>query len=214
LRPFAQQYAETNRRAADKYSFTLAMLSFRTQFLEWRPDVTSISSASFQQFSSPRQLLQNELSSEVTAGAISSADSDALSSALDDIDSTMQSDSASRSAASGPPAPGEMKQKIDDLIASEVKSGKLTDGQAGELKNVFAKAFQHGGPGGPGGGGGGGAASASDGSNTQTSSGDDTTTKLLEDFINMLRDAQDTNGYSASGDLQSKLKSLLVDYQT
>jgi hypothetical protein len=182
--------------------------------------VTSISSASFQQFSSPRQLLQNELNSEMTAGTISSADSNALSSALDDIDSAMQSDRASRTAASGPPAAGEMKQKIDDLIASEVKSGKLTDDQADELNNVFAKAFQHGGPGGPsghggpGGAGGGGAASANDQSSTQTSPADDTITKLLEDFINMLRDAQDTKGYSASGDLQSKLKSLLVDYQT
>lgn len=185
--------------------------------------MTSISSANFHQFSSPRQLLQNELSSEVTAGTISSADSEALSSALDDIDAAMQSDRASRTADSGPPAPGEMKQKIDDLIAAEVKSGKLTDDQADELKNVFANAFQHGGPGGPGGsggpggpggGGGGGAASASDGSDTPASSSDDTTTKLLEDFIKLLRDAQGTNGYGASGDLKSKLTSLLVDYQT
>lgn len=178
--------------------------------------MTSISSATFHQFSSPRQLLQNELSSEVTAGTISSADSDALSSALDDIDAAMQSDRASRIADGGPPAPGEMKQKIDDLIAGEVKSGKLTEDQADELKNVFAKAFQRGGPGGPGGTGGegGGAAAASNGSDPQTSAADDSTTKLLEDFIKLLREAQGTNGYSASGDLQSRLTSLLVDYQT
>ena len=51
-------------------------------------DMTSISSATSQQFS-PLSRLQSELTSEVTAGTVSSADQSALSSALTDIDSAM-----------------------------------------------------------------------------------------------------------------------------
>jgi hypothetical protein len=179
-------------------------------------NVTSISSATSQQFSSPRDLLQSELSSEVSAGTISSADGSALGSALNDIDASLQQDRASGATSGQPPSPGEIKQKIDDLIASEVKSGKLTDSQAKELKNVFVKAFQHGGP---------GAASGSGDSSTQStsSSGADSSTqstpssdanRLLQDFIKLLQDAQSTSGYNATGDVQSQLKSLLVNYQT
>ena len=178
--------------------------------------MTSIAATSLQQYSSPRDLLQNELSSEISTGTISSADGSALSSALDDIDTAMQSDRAS--ATGGQPSPGDMKKKIDGLIASEVQNGKLTDDQATELQNVFAKAFQNGGPGGPGGpgGAGGGTSSApsSDSSGTQSSSSSDNTTQLLQDFLKLLQDSQGTTGYDASGDAQSKLTSLLVNYQT
>jgi hypothetical protein len=168
-------------------------------------NVTSISSATIQQFSSPRDLLQSELSSEVSAGTISSADGSALGSALNDIDASLQRDRASGATTGGqPPSPGGIKQKIDDLIASEVKSGKLTDSQAKELKNVFAKAFQHGGP---------GAASGSADSSTQSTSSSGAN-QLLQDFIKLLQDAQSTSGYNATGDVQSQLKSLLVNYQT
>ena len=53
--------------------------------------MTSISSAGIapHAFTSPRELLQNELLSEVSSGAISADDQDALSAALDDIDSTL-----------------------------------------------------------------------------------------------------------------------------
>ena len=50
-------------------------------------------------------------------------------------------------AGSAPPSPDEMKSKINDLIAGEVSSGKLTSAQGDELKNVFANTFK-GGPGG------------------------------------------------------------------
>jgi hypothetical protein len=180
-------------------------------------NVTSISSATFQQFSSPRDLLQSELSSEVSAGTISSADGSALGSALNDIDASLQQNRASGATSGGqPPSPGGIRQKIDDLIASEVKSGKLTDSQAKELKNVFAKAFQHAGP---------GAASGSDDSSTQSTSSSSADSslpstsssganQLLQDFIKLLQDAQSTSGYNATGDVQSQLKSLLVNYQT
>jgi hypothetical protein len=119
---------------------------------------------------SPLSRLQSELASEVSSGTISSGDQSALSSALTDINSAMQSQAPS---AGSPPSPGAMKSKIDSLIDGEVKDGKLTSAQADELKNVFAQAFQggpggsggpggpggSGGPGGPGGSGGGGGAS-------------------------------------------------------
>src|SRR5262245_61195309 len=118
--------------------------------------MTSISSAGLAShaFTSPRESLQNELLSEVSSGTISADDQDALSAALDDIDSTLRSQRPEPGSAR--PSPDEMKSKIDDLIAGEVQNGKLTSDQAEELKNVFAKAFSHGGgpqggPGGPGG---------------------------------------------------------------
>jgi len=40
------------------------------------------------------------------------------------------------------------------------------------------------------------------------------TSKLIQDFLKLLKDAQGTSGYSATGDVQSELKSLLLDYQT
>jgi hypothetical protein len=87
-------------------------------------------------------LLQNELQSEVSSGAVSANDQDALSAALDDINSTLRSQRPQPGSAR--PSPDEMKSKIDDLIAGEVQNGKLTSDQAEELKNVFAKAFSHG----------------------------------------------------------------------
>ena len=90
--------------------------------------MTSISAASGSTYQSPLQLLQAELQSEVNSGAVSSSDQSALSSALTDINSSLQSGSG----ASGQPAsstnssPGDLKSKIDNLIAGEVSSGKLT----------------------------------------------------------------------------------------
>jgi hypothetical protein len=106
--------------------------------------MSSISSVGFQN-QSPLTILQNELASEVSSGPISSSDQSALSSALSDINSALQSDSSS-----SPPSPSDMKSKIDGLISQEVQSGKLTSDQAKELQNIFANAFK-GGPGGAGG---------------------------------------------------------------
>ena len=107
----------------------------------------SISGGFSPQSFSPLSRLQNELTSEVTTGAIGSGDQPALSSALNEIDTALKSNAPSPSA---PPSPNSIKAKIDDLIAGQVKDGKLTSAQADELKTVFAKAVQ-GGPGGPGG---------------------------------------------------------------
>src|SRR5882724_866542 len=90
------------------------------------PDMTSISAASASSYQSPLQRLQDELQSEVSSGAVSSSDQDALSSALTDIDSSLQSSRASDQASGTKPSSGDLKSKIDDLIAGEVSSGKLT----------------------------------------------------------------------------------------
>ena len=112
--------------------------------------MTSISSIGGYQPQSPLDALENELSSEVSSGAISSSDQGALSTALTDINNTLQSDASSSS------SPGDIKTKINDLIQQEVQNGTLTSSQATELQNVFSNTFsQAGGPGGHGGGPGG-----------------------------------------------------------
>src|SRR5215475_9060124 len=185
--------------------------------------MTSISAASSQPaYQSPLERLQNELQSEVSAGTISSNDQDALSSALDDIDQALQSQRQSDQASGVRPARGEMKSKIDDLIAQEVQNGKLTSDQADELKNVFAKTFEHhgdGGPGGPGGAGGGpdcGPGGASDASAASDTSSTDSTSQLLQDFLKMLQQSSQDSTYGANGNSNSSslsITALVVNYQ-
>ena len=112
--------------------------------------MTSISAASARTYQSPLQKLQDELLSEVKSGAIKSSDQDALASALTDIDSAMQASRASDQASGTRPSHADLKSKIDDLINSEVSSGKLTSDQATELQGIFKAAFANG-PGGAGG---------------------------------------------------------------
>ena len=189
--------------------------------------MSSISSiASFQQVSvSPLDRLKDELSSEVSAGTINAGDQDALTTALNDIDSAIKSSAdAAKTNGSGRPAPGEMKAKIDSLIQAEVDKGSLTSDQAKELKNVFSNAFakgQGGGPGGPGGpggsggpGGAGGPADAQSEASTDASSTDSGSQKLLTDFIKLLQDAAGSSAsYDASGQSTSVNASLLLDFQ-
>lgn len=203
--------------------------------------MSSIGSATAsQQAFSPLKMLQAELASEVKAGTISSADQSALSSALSDIDSAMQ---ASKPSAGSRPSPDEMKAKIEGLIDDQVSSGNLTSEQAEELKGVFESAFK-GGPGGAGGpppggpGGAGGSKSSeetdpadSNGDGTvsaieqaaydatnktdSTSSSDSDVTKLLQNFLDSLKESQSKNStYGGGGStLASKLEALIVNYQ-
>jgi hypothetical protein len=196
--------------------------------------MTSISAAASSSYLSPLQQLQKELQSEVTAGKITSADQDALSAALTDIDASLQSSRPSRSAGTRP-SPEDMKAKIDDLIAGEVSSGKLTSEQATELQGVFEAAFANGpggggGPGGPRGGGPGGpggpppaddlSATGSADSTTDATSADD----LLQQFLELLQDslsASSSTSYSATGSTatsagksSSSFSALLIDYQS
>ncbi len=182
--------------------------------------MTSISSTFAAQSFSPLSRLQDELTSEVSSGTISSSDQNALSAALSDID--LQLKSQMQSAGSGqPPSPTDMQSKINDLIAGEVTNGKLTSAQADELKNVFANAFQHG-PGGaggpppggppPGAGGDGSGGSNAAGSTSTTSSD---ASKLLQDFLKLIQDLQSSSSsYGTDGNsLAAQIQSLIVNYQ-
>ena len=195
--------------------------------------MTSISAASAQTRQSPLQKLQDELLSEVQSGAIKSSDQDALTSALTDIDSAMKASRASDQAGGTRPSPDQLKSKIDDLIAGEVSSGKLTSDQATELQGVFKAAFAKGsgGPGGPGGprGAGGpppggpppsGDASSSD--DTSSSSSSTSIDDILKQFLESLQEslsASSSTSYGATGTTSSSSSSasfsaLLIDYQS
>jgi hypothetical protein len=196
--------------------------------------MTSISAISSSNYQSPLQKLQDELQAEINSGTIGSSDQDALSSALTDIDSSLQSSRASDSAGGTRPSPGDLKSKIDDLIAGEVSSGKLTSDQATELQGVFKAAFANGpgGPGGPGGahGGHGGpppadGASSSDSAtdSASSSSGASSADDILQQFLQSLQEslsASSSTSYSATGssstasNASSSFSALLIDYQT
>src|ERR1700689_1653719 len=103
--------------------------------------MTSISATAGSSYQSPLQLLQDQLQAEVNSGAISSSDQGALSSALNDINSSLQSNPPAAPASGTSSSPADLKSKIDSLIANEVSSGKLTSDQATELQGVFKAAF-------------------------------------------------------------------------
>jgi len=187
--------------------------------------MTSISAASTNTYQSPLQKLQDELLSEVNSGAIDSSDKDALSAALTDIDSAMQASRASDQASGTRPSPDQLKSKIDDLIAGEVSSGKLTSDQATELQGIFKTAFANGtggtgGPGGPRDAGGpppADEASSSDDSSSGSTSIDD----ILKQFLQSLQEslsASSSTSYGATGATSSSssasFSALLIDYRS
>lgn len=166
------------------------------------------------QHMSPLDRLQNELASEVSSGQISSSDKDALSAALNTIDSELKGQASSNGGK--PPSPDQMQSKIDDLIQSQVDSGALTSTQANELKQVFSNAMSQGGPGGAGGPPpSDGNSQTSDSSRTSdTSSSSSDVAKLLADFIRLLKDSNSSTSYGQSGDSQqSQISTLVVDYK-
>ena len=192
--------------------------------------MTSISAASAQTYQSPLQKLQDELLSEVKSGAIKSSDQDALASALTDIDSAIQAGRASDQASGMRPSPDGLKSKIDDLIAGEVSSGKLTSDQATELQGIFKAAFANGpgraggpaGAGGPPPGGPGGpppadGASSSDDTSSSTTSIED----ILKQFLQSLQEslsASSSTTYGSTGSSSASnsasFSALLIDYQS
>jgi hypothetical protein len=198
--------------------------------------MTSISATSSTTYRSPLQKLQDELQAEVNSGAIGSSDQNALSSALTDIDSSLQSGRASDSSSGTQSSPGDLKSKIDGLIAGEVSSGKLTSAQATELQGVFKAAFangtddaggsagaghahgRHGGHGGPP-----PADSASSTDSTSSSSGTSSASDALQQFLQSLQtslSASSSTSYSATGNASTtsnasaSFSALLIDYQT
>jgi len=187
--------------------------------------MSSIAATTLSQSFSPLSRLQNELQSEVSSGAISADDQSALSSALNDIDSALKAQAPTDGSR---PAPGDIKSKIDDLIAKEVSDGKLTSDQADELKNVFAQAFQAGpagpgGSGGPGGlgghggaGGGGGASGASDTSTDPADTNGDGVVSAAEqaayDAKHPDKVNADSSSTSSSSSSDSDVTKLLSDF--
>ena len=184
--------------------------------------MTSISAASGQTCQSPLQKLQDELLSEVKSGAVKSSDQDALASALTDIDSAMQASRASDQASGTRPSHADLKSKLDDLIAGEVSSGKLTSDQATELQDVFKAAFAKG-PGGAGGPPPGGPPPSGDASSSDDTSSSSSTSidDILKQFLQSLQEslsASSSTSYGATGTTSSKssasFSALLIDYQS
>jgi hypothetical protein len=199
--------------------------------------ISSLAAASIAR-PSPRDLLQQQLSTEISAGKVKSADKSVLSSAIDTIDSSIRSQRPS-----GPPStsPGErgrgksLKDTVATLIQQQVDSGALTADQASELKQVFADTFaKRVGPGGPEGAGGpdgpkgpggpkgpppggpGGAGGPpppkkdNDDSSVTSSSSTDTIAALLKKLQESIDRAQ-TYSAAGSGKSTNTSKALLID---
>jgi hypothetical protein len=192
--------------------------------------MTSISATSNGSYPSPLQKLQDQLQAEVNSGAISASDQNALSSALTDISSSLQNDSAGSSASGTNASPGDLQSKIDGLIANEVSSGKLTSDQATELQGVFKATFanaagepsqaggaHHGHHGGHGSPPPGDSSSASGGTSSANSTSD-----ILQQFLQSLQgslSASASTPYGATGisdpasNSGASSSSLLINYQ-
>ncbi|MBE7204560.1 MAG: hypothetical protein INR70_43130 [Parafilimonas terrae] len=181
---------------------------------------------------SPQTRMADTISSELSAGTLSSTDATALTSALSSIDSGLTGDGTG--SASGTQAkldPSSMKDRIDSLIADQVSSGSLTSDQATELKNLFASHGQStqtadadegvsgaGGPppGPPTGPPPGDSASDSSTSSTSSSSDASSANDLLASFLQQLQSSQSSSaGYGASGtSASSTISALLVDFRS
>ena len=176
---------------------------------------------------SPQTRMAGTISSELSAGSLSSTDATALTSALSSIDSSL---SADRTDASGGTRskldPSSMKDRVDSLIADQVGSGSLTDDQATALKALFASHGQStrtagAADGGVSGAGGpppgpppGDAASGPSGSSSSTDPS--STSDLLAGFLQQLQSSQSSSvGYGASGTSASAgISALLVDFRS
>lgn len=195
--------------------------------------MTSISSSQGMRPSfSPRDLLQTQLSNQISSGQIAASDETALTAALDQIDQTLSSERSSGSRPSKPPSRDEMQAKVESLIDEQVEAGDLTEEQAEELKTLFEDTFAKGPsgaggppPGGPGGAGGPppggpppGEEEEDDGSVSSTSSSSTSaseTADLLQQFLEQLKEAKAGSTYSLTGSKSSNgtTVSLLFDIE-
>jgi hypothetical protein len=234
----ASQHQATCRRGNQKTSLRSLTLSSRRLARTFGAIMTSISATSSSAYLTPLQKLQNELQTEVSSGAVNSSDQTALSSALTDINSSLQSggsNGSSGQSGGAQSAPGDLKSKIDNLIAGEVSSGKLTSDQATKLQDVFKATFANGagGAGGAGGAhghhGGHGGPPPADGSSstdsTSSSSGTTSTADIVQQFLQSLQNSLSTSAssstpYNATGSTgsannsSSSFSALLINYQT
>src|ERR1700676_1541344 len=229
----ASQHQATCRRGNQKTSLRSLTLPSRRLARTFGAIMTSISTTSSSAYLTPLQKLQNELQTEVSSGAVNSSDQAALSSALTDINSSLQSGGSSGQSGGTQSAPGDLKSKIDNLIAGEVSSGKLTSDQATKLQDVFKATFANGagGAGGAGGahghhGGHGGPPPAdisSSTDSTSSSSGTTSTADIVQQFLQSLQNslsASSSTSYNAAGSTgsannsSSSFSALLINYPT
>ncbi len=188
---------------------------------------------------SPRDLLQQQLSAEISTGKVKSADKSALSTAIDTIDSSIRSQQSSGSQPTPAAERGRgksLKDTVASLIQQQVDSGALTADQASELKQVFADTFaKRGGPGGqppeggpegaggpkgpppggPGGAGGPPPPKKDDGDSDDTSvTSSSNSADPIAELLKRLQEAADrAQTYSAAGSGRSTntSKALLID---
>lgn len=206
--------------------------------------MSSIGSATASQQSfSPLKMLQTELASEVKAGTIKSSDQSALSSALDDIDQAMQSSKPSAGSRPSPDEmKSKIEGLIDDQVSSgKLTSDQAEELKGVFAKGLQGGPGGAGGPppGGAGGAGGAGGSKSSEDTDPADSNGDGTVsaleqaayvstnktdstqssdsdvTKLLQNFLDTLKESQSKNStYGDGGNtLASKLESLIINYQ-
>ncbi|WP_373235416.1 hypothetical protein [Cohaesibacter celericrescens] len=84
---------------------------------------------------SPQSAVEDKLSALVESGEISSTDESAISEALSDIGTELQS--SAPEPGTPPPSKEEMDAKIDSLIEEQVSSGTLSESQAEDLSAMF-----------------------------------------------------------------------------
>src|SRR5664279_4251835 len=115
----ASQHNATHQSGNKKTSLRALTSTSRHLARTFGAIMTAISATSGSNYQSPLHLLQNELQREVNSGAISSSDQSALSSALNDINSSLQSDSPSSSTGGTSASPGDLRSKICLLYTSD-----------------------------------------------------------------------------------------------
>jgi hypothetical protein len=167
--------------------------------------VTAISPFASNNYLSAADFRQQDQLSDVSPGRMASTDEVALSSALDDIDRSLNTPrTLDQANDAGPHSPDELRSNINDLIAGEVKSGKLTGDQAANLQSLFNDAFESSPADLP---------SSNDQFGDAISSTESDASMVLQDFLKMAIDAQGSpsryNSAGSSGATSSPAARLL-----
>lgn len=154
--------------------------------------MTAISPFASSNYLSATDFRQQDQLSDVSSGRMASTDEVALSSALDDIDRSLNAPrTLDQANDAGPLSPDELRSNINDLIAGEVKSGKLTGDQATNLQSLFDNAFESSPADLP---------SSGDQFDDAISSTESDASMVLQDFLKMAVDAQGSQSrYNSAG---------------